>query len=600
MKTFKNLLTALLLMCTAVATAHNFEVGGIYYNILSSANKTVAVTFKGTYYSEYSNEYTGCVVIPERVTYNGTTYSVTSIGDDTFDSCTGLTSIEIPNGVTSIGNYAFFNCDGLTSVIIPGSVTSIRNEAFGGCASLAAIHISDIVAWFDIDFSSASLYNAHNLYLNGEKITNLVVPNNVTRIRDYAFCGCEGLTSVVIPNGVASIGADAFRNCSSLKELRIEDGEDTLSFGRLNNGGTYNTYYLFENCPLETLYLGRNLSDNVYSFRSKRELKSVTIGKNVTSMVYGAFKECIGIKKVELYCETIGDWFCDNSSIEEIVIGNSVASIVNYAFDGCTSLTSVTSLIPTDNLFEPGRYAFNGVDKDQCTLYVPYGSKETYASTAGWDEFANIVELEPTETATEVTITINQYGSATYCSPYALDFCNVDGLKAYAATGYNKVTQVVTLTRLQTSQEGTGLFLKAEPGEYTVPVIECSNDYTLNLLVGTLEQTTVNSTDGAMSNYKFTIADGDEAPLFYPFEDNTPFNAGEAYLQIPTAWLPASASKTIDIRFDEGEFTDIDEVEDGLEGEDGEGKTIYDLQGRVVENPTNGIYIIDGKKVLVK
>ena len=225
-------------------------------------------------------------------------------------------------------------------------------------------------------------------------------------------------------------------------------------------------------------------------------------------------------------------------------------------------------------------------------MYVPYGAKETYAATVGWNEFVNIVELEPTE----VTVTINQYGCATYCSPYALDFSEVDGLKAYAATGYNKVTQVVTLTRVQTAEAGVGLFLKGEPGEYTVPVIEYSNDYTLNMLVGTLEQTTVNSTEGEMSNYKFTIAAGDAAPMFYPFEDGTTLSAGKAYLQIPTAWLPATAQKSLSICFDEGETTEIDE----LEGESGEVKTIYDLQGRAVENPTSGIYIIDGKKVVIK
>ena len=197
---------------------------------------------------------------------------------------------------------------------------------------------------------------------------------------------------------------------------------------------------------------------------------------------------------------------------------------------------------------------------------------------------------------TDITITINQYGAATYCSPYALDFSNVEGLKAYSAIGYKPSTQVVTLARVMTTGAGQGVFIKGEPGEYTVPVIDNFDEYTLNMLVGTLKQTTVNSTDGAMSNYKFTIAEGDEAPMFYPFEDNTTFSAGKAYLQIPTAWLPATAQKSVSIRFDEGETTDIDEVK----GESGEVKTIYDLQGRVVENPTSGIYIINGKKVFIK
>ena len=221
-----------------------------------------------------------------------------------------------------------------------------------------------------------------------------------------------------------------------------------------------------------------------------------------------------------------------------------------------------------------------------------YGAKKIYSSTNGWNGFTNIVEMRPDE----ITITINQYGSATFCSDLALDFSNVEGLKAYAATGYKSNSQVVTLTRVQTAEAGVGLFLKGEPGEYVVPVIESTDEHSLNLLVGTLEQTVVNSTDGAMSNYKFTILPGDETPMFYPFEDNTTLSAGKAYLQIPTAWLPVTAQKSLSIRFDDGTTTDVDE----LKGESGEVKTVYDLQGRIVENPTSGIYIIDGKKVVIK
>jgi hypothetical protein len=230
---------------------------------------------------------------------------------------------------------------------------------------------------------------------------------------------------------------------------------------------------------------------------------------------------------------------------------------------------------------------------NDCTLYVPAGAKETYAATSGWNVFGNIVEINNT---TEVTITINQYGSATYCSPYTLDFSNVQGLKAYAATGYKSSTKVVTLTRVQTAEGGVGLFLKGEPGEYVVPIIESTDEHSLNMLVGTLEPTIVNSTDGEMTNFKYTIKSGDETPLFYQFEDNSTLSAGKAYLQIPTAWLPATAQKSVNICFDEGETTDIDEVED----ENGESKTIYDLQGRIVKNPTSGIYIINGRKVFIK
>lgn len=141
MKTLKHLLTALLLMVATVAMAHDFEVGGIYYNILSEEEKTVEVTYRGDSYKSYSDEYTESVVIPENVTYNGNTYNVTSIGYYAFGYCSGLTSIKIPNSVTSIGWSAFEDCTGLTSITIPNSVTSIGDYAFYGCTNILEIKV---------------------------------------------------------------------------------------------------------------------------------------------------------------------------------------------------------------------------------------------------------------------------------------------------------------------------------------------------------------------------------------------------------------------------------------------------------------------------
>ena len=126
MKNLRKFFVSLLLLCTTVATAQEFEVDSIYYNITDEANKTVEVIK----YKEKKN--TGSVVIPESVTYNDATYSVTRIGDKAFSSCF-FTSITIPNSVTSIGNDAFEGCRRLTSITIPNSVTTIGSEAFRYC-----------------------------------------------------------------------------------------------------------------------------------------------------------------------------------------------------------------------------------------------------------------------------------------------------------------------------------------------------------------------------------------------------------------------------------------------------------------------------------
>ena len=155
--------------------------------------------------------------------------SVTSIGGGAFEYCSGLTSITIPNSVTSIGNSAFRGCRGLTSITIPNSVTSIEDDAFLGCSGLTSVHITDLEAWCKIAFSFshemdfqrsfADIYSsnpltyARHLFLNGEEVKDLVIPNSVTSIGVGAFYNCSGLTSVTIPNSVTSIGASAFEDC---------------------------------------------------------------------------------------------------------------------------------------------------------------------------------------------------------------------------------------------------------------------------------------------------------------------------------------------------------------------------------------------------
>jgi hypothetical protein len=126
------------------AMAHDFAVANddgvtIYY--LKTSDTEVAVSYQGSSFSDYSNEYTGNVVIPESVTYDGVTYSVTSIGEMAFSDCSGLTSLTIPNCVTSIGRSAFYGCSGLTSIIIGNSVTSIGNSAFYDCSGLTSVTV---------------------------------------------------------------------------------------------------------------------------------------------------------------------------------------------------------------------------------------------------------------------------------------------------------------------------------------------------------------------------------------------------------------------------------------------------------------------------
>ena len=180
------LLSLLVALLTTLST-HAFKSGDLYYKITS--DNTVEVTSDGNNYKGLTT-----ATIPETVTNNGTTYSVTSIGDDAFYNCSSLTSITFPNSVTSIGNYAFHGCSSLTSLTIGNSVISIGHYAFIGCFSL----------------------------------TSLVIPNSVTSIGDYAFSSCSSLTSVTLSNSLTSIGSCAFSSCSSLTSVTITNSVTSI------------------------------------------------------------------------------------------------------------------------------------------------------------------------------------------------------------------------------------------------------------------------------------------------------------------------------------------------------------------------------------
>ena len=407
------LLTVLMSMTGAKAFAYdiyaaNSEGLTIYYNWTNNRTELSVsyYDFSSRYYNKNSG-YTGNVVIPETVVYEGNTYSVTSIGNHAFEDCTGVTSVKIPNSVTFIDSRAFAYCSNLASLTIPNSVNHIGDEAFLECTGMTSITIPNSVN----SIGGSAFQNCRSL-------SSVTLPNSITSIGDGAFWG-SGLISVIIPNSVTTIGGGAFRYCNNLNSVIIGSGVTSIGSFAFGSTNLKKVIWLtntppsgYSNVPGKVNYVSNDqftsLSNTVkYQFLSSyfevEGIRYVPVSPSektcdAIDCVYDEsaantkIASTVAYKGVMMNVKNIQPYLAYNnkfikslavdydgelpnyaytncSNMQSATLGQKVSAIGSYAFQGCSSLEAVA--IP-DIVTVLNEYAFEGCSS---LLEVKIGSQ---------------------------------------------------------------------------------------------------------------------------------------------------------------------------------------------------------------------------------
>ena len=300
-----------------------------------------------------------------------------SIGDKAFYYCNSLETAEFGQEITSIGKETFRVCSNLQSIVIPDAVISIGSFAFSDCSSMVSAKLGDgLEVINEYTFSDCSL------------LKKFTIGSHVKTINQYAFHNCSSLPTITIPQAVKEIKNYVFYGCSGLKQVIMSDGETNLKLG--SNGSNP----LFSSCPLDSVYIGRDISYNISSnygyspFYRNTSLRAVKITDKETEISENEFYGCANLQQVEIGdgVTTISDYaFSGCQSLKYFTFGTQVKTIGKEAFSDCTSVVEIASKAQTPPTC--GTQALDDINKWNCKLFVPAGCIAAYQAADQWKDF---------------------------------------------------------------------------------------------------------------------------------------------------------------------------------------------------------------------
>ena len=375
----KFILAIIMMVCPVIASAddESFEVDGFYYNKLSS--NTVGLIHAPSY--GYDQDVS--VAIPSEVTYEGVTYTVTSIGKNAFQGSIGIVSVTLPNSVTSIGESAFWSCSKLKEITLGDNISSIGKGAFGYCTRLKSITLPKSLKIIE-----------ESTFTGCESLSSIVIPDNIISIKEYAFNRCRGLSSLTLSKNLESIEQYAFYACDKLEPLEIPNGVKKI--GNQSFSCLYNLKTLTIPSSLSTMEGYPFVHDNALTsikvddgneYYDSRSNCNALIRKDGDVLIQGcvntvipngvndigeyAFYACPikslnipeGVKKISYSAFS----FC--ADLVSVNIPSSVTSIIGNSFAGCSNLSSIT--VDAGNKYYDSRDNCNAIiKKDDDTLLV--------------------------------------------------------------------------------------------------------------------------------------------------------------------------------------------------------------------------------------